>query len=271
MPHQMSCRYAALALTTAAPLALAQAGTIDVPLDLSSQFNINSPYDPIGPLGAFESPQGVPFELGTNPALFMWSGDWTDRTTCCAVAELSIDTDLARAETVFMLINTAWGQAGPTSYISVEFFGDGGAYHRHDLVGNVDVRDWRMTSWTNFLDPDGITENAWSGSHPTWGDVRIDMQRFDLPAAFADQTLERIIVTDTGRRDFQRALVTAATARISSCKADVDGDGELTLFDFLAFQNLFSAEDMAADCDGDGELTIFDFLAFQNAFAGGCA
>jgi hypothetical protein len=25
-----------------------------------------------------------------------------------------------------------------------------------------------------------------------------------------------------------------------------------------------------ADVDGDGELTIFDFLAFQNAFAAGC-
>ncbi|MEQ8845097.1 MAG: PQQ-dependent sugar dehydrogenase [Phycisphaerales bacterium] len=54
------------------------------------------------------------------------------------------------------------------------------------------------------------------------------------------------------------------------CRADLDGDGELTLFDFLAFQNLFDAGDPAADFDGDGDLTIFDFLAFQNEFAGGC-
>ena len=54
------------------------------------------------------------------------------------------------------------------------------------------------------------------------------------------------------------------------CRADIDGDGELTIFDFLAFQNLFAQGDPAADFDGDGELTIFDFLAFQNEFALGC-
>ncbi len=46
--------------------------------------------------------------------------------------------------------------------------------------------------------------------------------------------------------------------------------GELNVFDFLAFQNLFGTGDMAADFDGDGELTIFDFLEFQSQFAGGC-
>ena len=55
------------------------------------------------------------------------------------------------------------------------------------------------------------------------------------------------------------------------CRPDLDGDGELTLFDFLMFQNLFDAGDARADFDGDGELTIFDFLAFQNAFDAGCA
>ncbi|MEQ8316771.1 MAG: right-handed parallel beta-helix repeat-containing protein [Phycisphaerales bacterium] len=55
-----------------------------------------------------------------------------------------------------------------------------------------------------------------------------------------------------------------------ACAADLDGDGELTIFDFLAFQNAFDAGDPLADFDGDGELTIFDFLAFQNAFDAGC-
>ncbi|MEQ8844008.1 MAG: GC-type dockerin domain-anchored protein [Phycisphaerales bacterium] len=54
------------------------------------------------------------------------------------------------------------------------------------------------------------------------------------------------------------------------CPADLDGDGDLTLFDFLSFQNLFDAGDPAADFDGDGSLTLFDFLAFQNAFDAGC-
>jgi len=54
------------------------------------------------------------------------------------------------------------------------------------------------------------------------------------------------------------------------CRADFDGDGQLTIFDFLAFQNAFDAGDLLADFDGDGSLTIFDFLAFQNEFDAGC-
>ncbi|UYV14082.1 MAG: hypothetical protein NCW75_07265 [Phycisphaera sp.] len=56
----------------------------------------------------------------------------------------------------------------------------------------------------------------------------------------------------------------------AACRADIDGDGSLTIFDFLAFQNAFDAGDPLADFDGDGVLTIFDFLAFQNEFDAGC-
>ncbi len=55
-----------------------------------------------------------------------------------------------------------------------------------------------------------------------------------------------------------------------SCRADMDMDGSLTIFDFLAFQNAFDAGDPIADFDGDGSLTLFDFLAFQNEFDLGC-
>lgn len=54
------------------------------------------------------------------------------------------------------------------------------------------------------------------------------------------------------------------------CHADLDEDGELTIFDFLLFQNLFDAGDPRADFDGDGALTVFDFLEFQNRFDLGC-
>lgn len=54
------------------------------------------------------------------------------------------------------------------------------------------------------------------------------------------------------------------------CAPDVDGDGQLTIFDFLTFQNLFQDGSLLVDFDGDGDLTIFDFLAFQNAFDDGC-
>ncbi|MFI4883248.1 MAG: GC-type dockerin domain-anchored protein, partial [Phycisphaerales bacterium JB064] len=54
------------------------------------------------------------------------------------------------------------------------------------------------------------------------------------------------------------------------CRVDLDMDGSLTIFDFLAFQNLFDMGDLQADFDGDGVLTIFDFLTFQNEFDMGC-
>ncbi|MEQ8316848.1 MAG: FG-GAP-like repeat-containing protein [Phycisphaerales bacterium] len=81
-------------------------------------------------------------------------------------------------------------------------------------------------------------------------------------------------VTGDGRIDFLVGAALGNRALIISglvCTADLDGDGELTIFDFLEFQNRFDAGDFIADFDGDGDLTIFDFLAFQNAFDAGCA
>ena len=56
-----------------------------------------------------------------------------------------------------------------------------------------------------------------------------------------------------------------------ACPADCDSDGELTIFDFLCFQNAFSSGDTHADCDGDGEVTAADFTCFQTAFMAGCS
>lgn len=65
-------------------------------------------------------------------------------------------------------------------------------------------------------------------------------------------------------------FTTAGLAQSSPCRVDLDGDGALTIFDFIAFQNAFALGDPIADFDGDGELTLFDFLLFQNEFALGC-
>ncbi|MEO1009007.1 MAG: GC-type dockerin domain-anchored protein [Planctomycetota bacterium] len=66
------------------------------------------------------------------------------------------------------------------------------------------------------------------------------------------------------------AAATTAQAQPTGCRADLDGDGVLTIFDFLQFQSLFDLGDPLADWDGDGTLNIFDFLAFQNDFLAGC-
>jgi uncharacterized protein (TIGR03790 family) len=54
------------------------------------------------------------------------------------------------------------------------------------------------------------------------------------------------------------------------CAPDLNGDSALDLFDFLAFTNLFNAQDPAADCTADGAFDLFDFLCFVNQFNEGC-
>jgi hypothetical protein len=54
------------------------------------------------------------------------------------------------------------------------------------------------------------------------------------------------------------------------CGPDLSGDGVLDLFDFLAFTNLFNAQDPRADWDGNGVFDLFDFLAYTNAYHQGC-
>jgi hypothetical protein len=95
---------------------------------------------------------------------------------------------------------------------------------------------------------------------------------FDLIAIDTQGNLVRLD-TQTGASTLVLTTVppiAAAGVAHWRCAVDLDGDGSPTLFDFLAFQNLFDAGDLAADFDGDGSLTIFDFLAFQSAFAIGC-
>ncbi|MFG0284049.1 MAG: hypothetical protein ACF8R7_06465 [Phycisphaerales bacterium JB039] len=75
-------------------------------------------------------------------------------------------------------------------------------------------------------------------------------------------------IVGSGRHD--GAQLRAFLLSPDFCYADCDGDGALTLFDFLCFQNAFAFGDPYADCDGSGGLDFFDFLCFQNAFAAGC-
>ena len=92
--------------------------------------------------------------------------------------------------------------------------------------------------------------------------------------SLTDAVQLRFTVSDSPNDSVTEAAVDAVSIKGfrcgDSCRVDLDGDGELTIFDFLEFQNLFSSGDFRADFDGDGVLTIFDFLEFQNEFVIGC-
>jgi hypothetical protein len=108
--------------------------------------------------------------------------------------------------------------------------------------------------------PTGEAELLWHDGK-AFALVRLDAD------ATAGDTLSFRVTSSAGS---DTGVVTLAIAPSTGCRADLDGDGSLTIFDFLAFQNLFDAGDPTADFDGDGSLTIFDFLAFQNEFDAGC-
>jgi hypothetical protein len=55
-----------------------------------------------------------------------------------------------------------------------------------------------------------------------------------------------------------------------ACGADYNGDGELNVLDFIAFETLWRDRDPAADCDGGGSFDVLDFVCFQLEFAEGC-
>ncbi|UYV12252.1 MAG: Rax2 family protein [Phycisphaera sp.] len=171
---------------------------------------------------------------------------------------------------------------------------------RQPLILHWDGSDWTIVDTPTF--PDGRAElRAIAARSPTEiyasgtdadadGFPRALMLKYDgtsweridvaTPTDGEQQWFRTMSVTPSGdvwamgqyyRPDEQATHVT--TQRLSAsatCRADLDGDGELTIFDFLAFQNAFDAGDPIADFDGDSELTIFDFLAFQNAFDAGC-
>ena len=54
------------------------------------------------------------------------------------------------------------------------------------------------------------------------------------------------------------------------CRVDMNEDGVVNLFDFLAFQTAFDGGSPFADFTNDTELNVFDFLEFQNQFSQGC-
>ncbi|MEQ8317614.1 MAG: GC-type dockerin domain-anchored protein [Phycisphaerales bacterium] len=100
-------------------------------------------------------------------------------------------------------------------------------------------------------------------------------------ALFEDDRAPAVIVSRAGRvivagqewDNWGASSIDAAEDHIRwllSCPADLDGDGEATVFDFLEFQNLFDASDPRADVFFDGRLDLFDFLEFFNQFEHAC-
>lgn len=160
------------------------------------------------------------------------------------------------------------------SFDGVEFFPVAPAAEDHfPTLGYLDLRapfteergdvvsDFRLPV-NPAIEPNGMNWGellaAYDGSG---GGVGIDIASVGL----FEVNFVRITAGDGQSPDIDAVSVVRA-----ACEADIDGNGELDVFDFLEFQNLFIAGDGRADCDENGRLDIFDFLCFTNLFAGGC-
>jgi len=264
----MNTRYPALAATVMLST-IASAGTLR-PLDISDLYNArrqtfccNSADYP----GGLATYLGVPFDLGPYSAFN------TVVTDGAGVVTRTIPVNRAKVLRVFTLLNTAWGQPGPASYLRIEFESDQGDVAGFDLVGNVHIRDHGQTSFTCCIDPGAApthTQNAWAA-----GSVRADMQTFVLPAAFADRTLAEIRLIDSGATGFQRGLLFAVTTDDNFCYADLNGDEVVDDADFSMFAPQYNALDCAdpampfscsADLNFDGLVDDLDFQVFVVAY-----
>jgi len=77
----------------------------------------------------------------------------------------------------------------------------------------------------------------------------------------------RDVMYGNGRLDLAHA---ARIASYTRCRADVNLDGAIDLFDYLDFTNAFSTREREADFNGDGAIDLFDYLDFLAAFTAGC-
>ncbi|MCC6675603.1 MAG: hypothetical protein IT436_00540 [Phycisphaerales bacterium] len=73
--------------------------------------------------------------------------------------------------------------------------------------------------------------------------------------------------TQAGATPASGLVIRAACVR---CAADFNGDGVVDFADFLAFLNLYDAQDPRADLNGDGVVDFADYLEFLNLYDAGC-
>jgi len=128
----------------------------------------------------------------------------------------------------------------------------------------VEISDDAGGRWVTLEEVDhSMGGDAWSNMRWTLSDY----------ISLTSQVQVRFTISDSPNDSVMEAAIDAFIIEgldCGDCRVDMDGDGELTIFDFLAFQSAFSTGDPIADFDGDGSLTLFDFLAFQSEFDTGC-
>ena len=151
---------------------------------------------------------GVPYYMGTGIA-DAWHADAAPGSN---PRTLTVQANESGVRSVYILINTYWGETSPGTYASVSFHRQGsGTPWTLNLDGNVHIRDFYQNVWTNTVDPNW-TKAVWTDNGPR----RMDRLKIDLPTEFATDTLTNITFSDTGGSAFQRIFVSGVTVDASA-------------------------------------------------------
>jgi hypothetical protein len=192
---------------------LATAALSFTQLDLNGNYRLSSSGSIAGfPLGNSTYLGGVPFTQNDLQGQ-VWNGAYlSDGVTQSgsSVQTLTINTNVADARGFYSVINTWWGQPGPSSYASLTFnFSDSSSFTKN-LVGNVDIRDfnYQTVTYTNQIN-NTTTRNVYLNPGSSYAQ---DRQWFDF-GAYSGKTLSSVTFTDSGNWGFQRYLVSGATVQ----------------------------------------------------------
>jgi hypothetical protein len=207
---------------TAIAFAVASARAGEIPIDISALVNVPWTYLPPPCSGGINNGStfptgnqnfgGVPLSIPTGPNNY-WNGGAAANCGSGTVS-LTIPVGVYGVTSAFTLLNSMWGQAGPHAYLFITFTGSDGATVTQLLVGGVNVRDFNNDGYQNTINNTSTTQ-VWTNGLGQ----RLDRQEYVLPAAFASQVLTSVIITDTGNKDFSRAIFSALT--VSTCHAYV--------------------------------------------------
>lgn len=125
----------------------------------------------------------------------------------------------------------------------------------------VDVSNDDGAEWTRL---------EWIGRAASWQAREFRISDVITPT---DAVRVRFAVRDVGTGSMAEAALDAFRVwalTCSDCRPDFDGDGRLTINDFIAFQSAWRAQEPRADFDSDGRFTVNDFIAYHSAFHQGC-
>lgn len=227
-PSQLAIAIAVAAAAGAfATPATAQFTPIDISGVTNSAFlNAGVGHGNLYPFGA-QTLGGVPFLIDQTGGVNSEARAWFANTAASGgpgTVSVTIDPNVFGVGTVYTLMNTFWGQPGPSSLASLTFTGSGGASFVDDLIGGVDIRDYNQFVYTNTIN--GTT------SQQVWADdpsctpsgcpgqtQRLDMQIVTLPPAFAGQTLTSVTLTDNGAPGVQRVFLAGLTVQQATTTA----------------------------------------------------